>query len=320
MTAPHVTRVEVPTPYTVGPVNLYVVRGDALLLIDTGPITRTGYDLLRTALKRYKATVKDLDAILLTHAHIDHFGMGAILKDRSGARVFGHADDAPFLEGFPDSHLRVIERMGEYSAQHGFPSPLFRRISQAYVGSLSCARAIDVDRTLRGGERLDFGAATLEVVHTPGHTPGSVCYFEPQQRWVFPGDTVLERVTPISFFRGHAAGARLGVGPYLKSLGRIARLSVRRAYPGHRRSYGNWRGAIRQILRHVARHQKAILRALAPGAKSAFEITPQVYPGARAADLWLAFAKTLGILEWLQQSKRVALQDGSADPARFALK
>lgn len=320
MTRWTIRRVEVPSPYTVGPVNCYLLRGDALVMIDPGPLTRAGLQILRDALRGWGARLRDVDAILLTHAHLDHFGMGGLLRDRTGARVYAHAEDRAFMENFPQSHYRLVERLREHSLAHGFPAEEFRRIACLYLSSLECGRPIAVDHYVRGGEALEFGGCRLSVIHTPGHTAGSVCYLDRASCTLFSGDTVLNGQTPIAFFRGHAPHAAIGVSIYLNSLRRLRRLRIEQAMPGHRRPFRGFRRAVRAIERQVDRYGRAILRCLTAGPRTAWEMARELFPSVRGANRWLAFAKTLGVVEHLQERGAIRSRRDSDGTWKHALK
>jgi glyoxylase-like metal-dependent hydrolase (beta-lactamase superfamily II) len=121
-------------------------------------------DKILSALRRHglRCTV-----ILNTHAHIDHVGANHALKERSGARVMLHEADLP-----------LYDNLGVQSQWMGglIPEP---------------PRA-EVDAHLGHGDRVGAGSVTAEVLHTPGHTPGSLCfYLDGKEPLVLSGDTLF---------------------------------------------------------------------------------------------------------------------------------
>ena len=119
-----------------------------------------GTDLILAALSDAKAT---LSMILLTHGHFDHISAVDALRDATGAPVLIHAKDAPMLTDAAANASAVFFGEGQtYRAADGF---------------------------LKGGDALHLGEKTIAVRHTPGHTPGSVCFVTGDA--LFTGDTLF---------------------------------------------------------------------------------------------------------------------------------
>ncbi|MFA5309630.1 MAG: MBL fold metallo-hydrolase [Dehalococcoidales bacterium] len=106
----------------------------------------------------------DIKIIVLTHGHSDHIAALYEIQDQTGAEVAIHVEDADFLEG-----------SGSYSSQFG----------------ISYRTPHPPDRTLREGDEITVGNTTYQVIHTPGHTPGSICLLTAGK--VFTGDTIFHR-------------------------------------------------------------------------------------------------------------------------------
>jgi len=123
-----------------------------------------GGDVPRIEQEIAKAGVK-VEKIWLTHGHVDHAGGAAELKERTGASIEGpHRDDLFLL-----TNLAVVG--------HGY----------GIVGS----RDVMTDRWLDQGDNVRIGEATFEVLHVPGHSPGSVAFFNPAQRFAIVGDALF---------------------------------------------------------------------------------------------------------------------------------
>ena len=105
-----------------------------------------------------------LDYILLTHGHIDHIGGVADLQRRFATAVCLHRNDQVLLQG---------------------------SAAQARMFDLPAPTIFAVDRWISHGDRLTVGEIELEVIETPGHTPGSVCFYLPDRDTLFSGDTLF---------------------------------------------------------------------------------------------------------------------------------
>ena len=106
----------------------------------------------------------DIKIIVLTHGHSDHIAALYDIQDRTGAEVAIHINDADFLEG-----------RGSFSSQFG----------------ISYKTPHPPDRLLREGDEIEIGGISFKVLHTPGHTPGSICLLTAGK--VFTGDTLFRR-------------------------------------------------------------------------------------------------------------------------------
>ena len=85
-----IEKLVVPTPFPVGPINLYLIVDDPVTLVDTGPKTDESRDALEAELARLGFKLADIERVILTHTHEDHCGQAAMIQRASGARVFVH--------------------------------------------------------------------------------------------------------------------------------------------------------------------------------------------------------------------------------------
>lgn len=152
--------------------NVFVLRSkDGYSLIDTGIFMKTKY--LIQILEANGLPLSDLKMILLTHCHCDHIGGAAELVRRSGAKSAAHKNDVSYI-----LQQSVVE--GSY---HDMMLE-----EQKYMRQFHCVLQ-RVDRVLEDGECIDvFGG--LQVIHVPGHTPGSIALYQADQKIMFFGDVI----------------------------------------------------------------------------------------------------------------------------------
>ncbi|MCW3069313.1 MAG: beta-lactamase domain protein, partial [Solirubrobacterales bacterium] len=95
-----IVRLAIPTPFQVGRVNAYLIEDSPLTLIDSGPNSAKALDELEQALAARGHAVEDIELLVISHQHMDHFGLASILARRSGAEVAALEGLAPFLAGY----------------------------------------------------------------------------------------------------------------------------------------------------------------------------------------------------------------------------
>lgn len=165
--------------------NVYIVRGAITALVDTG-VFGTPTNDVTPALASLGLSLGDVDLVVNTHGHFDHLGGNAELKD-AGADIALHRADAPLAESNDNHARRLRELYGAIDADHLRPAR--EAMTMRLLG-----RAVGVDRMLDDGDVVDLGAdVKLTVIHTPGHTGGSVCFFWEAAGLLFTGDSIQGR-------------------------------------------------------------------------------------------------------------------------------
>src|SRR4030095_3708002 len=107
--------ISVPTPFYIGPVNVYLIHEDPLTLIDTGPKTKEAIEALKEGLRRERIRVSDIRRIVLTHAHEDHCGLARSLRDEAkDAEVLVHEWETGHRVGRLEDgmHRNLLARAG----------------------------------------------------------------------------------------------------------------------------------------------------------------------------------------------------------------
>ena len=147
---------------------------------------------------------------LASHVHWDHIG-----GHGSFEKFYVHENEREWIESsFPISREDVLAELGKGELPYGFNS-------KDYTLFQGKASAI-----LRDGDSIDLGGRKLEVIHTPGHSPGHICLWEAERGWLFTGDIV---------YKGSIYADFPSTDPeaLLASIEKIAALPVKRIFPGH---------------------------------------------------------------------------------------
>jgi glyoxylase-like metal-dependent hydrolase (beta-lactamase superfamily II) len=243
--------------------------GAGLVLIDTGWDSEEAWQTLAAGLASIGAGLTDVRGVLVTHMHFDHIGLAGRVRQASGAWVALHPADAAVLAR-PD--YRSAE--GTVAREKEFLQTLGASADEAAAVVGTAEQWAKFTAIARPDRRLDdVPGWKLRALHTPGHTPGHLCFVDERSRRLFSGDHVLPRITPnISVQRADPVGP---LDDYLRSLAKVRDLDVDEVLPAH-----EWRfkGLAERVDAIAAHHEHRLAELLAvirrlPGA------TPWVLAG-----------------------------------------
>jgi len=229
-----------------------IIEGGRAAFVDTG--TARSVPNLLGALAALDIQVERVDYVLLTHVHLDHAGgAGTLMASLPRARIVVHPRGAPHLT---DPGKLVAGTKAVYG-------------EEAYAAQFGDALPIPAERvvTVRDGERLVFGARTLEFLHTPGHALHHLCVLDRDTREVFTGDTfgVSYRESDTAagpFIFPTTSPSQFDPAQLRASVARIAALEPRCAYLTH---YGRV-DAVGKLARDLDTEIEAFARIARAGA------------------------------------------------------
>ena len=213
----------------IGYTNVYYLRmPERGLLVDTGTSHEASFQVLHLALEDLGVDMAATD-IFLTHFHIDHLGLAAAIAAPTTRVFLSAADEALFRERGDGAYRGTMKRrLEEEGFEHADIEQL--RTTDAALIPRKKWPMPDAFRNLAAGDVLRVGPWELEVVDTPGHTPGHQCLYLREAGIMFLGDHVLQNSSPnIAPFPGRADS----LGDYLASLRKVAAFDVRGAAMAH---------------------------------------------------------------------------------------
>jgi glyoxylase-like metal-dependent hydrolase (beta-lactamase superfamily II) len=233
--------------------------GAGLVLLDTGWDADESWQALVAGLAAIGASPQEVRGVLVSHMHFDHVGLAGRVRAASGAWVAMHPADRALLAGprtrdareaveQEAAFLRILGASAGEAAEAAGPAG-------GYAGFLSAAVP---DRELVDGDLADVPGWRLRAVHTPGHTPGHLCFVDEVSKRLFAGDHILPRITPnISLMWGEYQEP---LADYLVSLAKVRDLDVDEIMPAHE---WRFRGLAERADGIAAHHERRLAELLA---------------------------------------------------------
>src|SRR3954471_6679541 len=311
------TAVDIKLPLAhIGSVNAWLLRGDPLTLVDAGPRDDAALWALEQGLRREGVRVEDIELVLATHHHIDHVGLAATIRRRSGAVVAALDRVADYVERYAVEVEQDRRFSRALMAHHGVPDQVVADNEGFWAYLRSRSEDTRVDVRLADGAKIRAGGRTLRLVWRPGHSTTDTLLVDDREGVAFAGDHLLATISSNTEIYA-ADRAEDGRGRsrvrYLDSLRRTARMPLTRLLTGHGAPVTDpGRLAPARVLAH-ARRCGRILAILADGPATAYAIARRLWPAATVAEQPLLVVwEVVGHLELLLASGRVAERVGDS--------
>jgi glyoxylase-like metal-dependent hydrolase (beta-lactamase superfamily II) len=205
-----------------------VVGSEQVVLVDTG-VPETPREAIIPYMKSIGLSPEDLSLVVVTHAHVDHFGGSAELWSASGqrAQIAAHPLEAPYLED-PEGHTRKVWR--RYVEAGLADDELVEKLIQA------SGKPVKVNPLLKGGELFQLGdGLELEIIFVPGHSPGSIAALERKNKVLIQGETLSGVALFDTEGRPVLTGWYEDLEAYLKTIADIASMDWELFVPSHNR-------------------------------------------------------------------------------------
>jgi glyoxylase-like metal-dependent hydrolase (beta-lactamase superfamily II) len=268
-----------PGPFTFKGTCSYIVgRGD-VAIVDPGPADPRHIDALLQAIAGER-----LRYVLVTHTHRDHSPAARLLKEATGAIVAGCAPYAP--------------------------PPDIGVVGPGLDASHDAAYAPDA--SLRDGDRLEVGDATIEALETPGHTANPLCFALSEERALFTGDHIMAWSTTV------IAPPDGSMHDYMESIERLRRRDDDIYWPGHGEPVRDPRRYLRALVHHRRAREAAILKRLDAGDQKIADMVARIYD---AVDKRLHGAAAMTVLAHLEDLVARGVVESEGPPtlsARYA--
>ncbi len=311
LAAAGIHRLAIPTPFAVGRVNLYLVEDEPLTLVDAGPNSGQALDELERALAARGRAIEDIELLVLTHQHMDHIGLAAIIARRSGAEVAALDLVAPYLERYDADMEADDDFAAKTMLRHGLPAEVVHALRAVSASYRAWGASVTVTRPLADGSLLHLRDRTLEVLHRPGHSPSDTVFWDAQRRLLLGGDHLIGHISSNPLLTRPLSGAAVRDGSrpralvaYIKSLRATRAIDIDLVLPGHGDPVADHVRLIDERLTLHARRAAKILGLIAARPSSAYAIAQELWGNVAVTQAYLTLSEVLGHVDLL-------LADGS---------
>ncbi len=308
--APDIYQVRIPLPYLLNHVYCYLLRDSAgWAIVDTGlnwPEARAAWEACFEQLEINPKT--DIQKIVVTHMHPDHFGMAGWFQAQSGAPVYLSAHDR-------DTALRVwyewpdrSEEMRVFFQKCALSEDKIREVIAAGDDTAQLTTPLPDQLERIEGDTITIGDRNFRVIPAQGHSDGQVLFYHEPEGLMISGDQVLMKITPNIGVWPETAPAPLA--RYLASLASLHELPVKLALPGHKTVIHHWQARIKELQAHHE-DRLALLQKAVTSNTTVFEAMCKIFDMSRLTshEVRFALAETLAHLEYLRDAGRIGSQD-----------
>lgn len=296
-------KIEIPTPYAVGDVNAFIVKGDALSIFDVGPKTMEAYDALKWGIRAAGFDMQDIEQVVLTHHHPDHAGW---VDAFPYAEILGHA--------YNDKWLRHDEDFLRYHEQFYSDRLLEHGVPQEYIAkSVHVRRELELvgerplTQILEDGDEVP-GHPGLKAIETLGHAQSHFIFWDEKTHHVIGGDLLLEKITPNPLIEpplDRTVGRTKSLLQYNASLEILRQLPVKMMHTGHGAELEDIPLLIDKRLERQHQQSMKVFELLGDDQLTVVQVTKRLYPAIFQHQLGLTLSKTLGHLDYLEANEYI---------------
>ena len=309
-------RLAIPTPFQVGRVNAYLIEDSPLTLVDSGPNSGKALDELEQALAARGHAIEDIELLIVTHQHIDHFGLASILARRSGAEVAALAPLAPYLRDYREA-AELDDRFAEQTMLlHGIPTDVVTALRAVSASFRAWGSSVDVTRQLHDGDELQLRDRVLRVLHRPGHSPSDTVFLDESRSLMLAADHLIKHISsnpliarPLGAEPGFTGPRPQALVDYIASLRLTRAMELSLVLPGHGEPITDHVALIDQRMRLHDRRAEKIYGLITLAPRTAHEIAIELWGNIAVTQAYLTLSEVLGHVDLLLSERRVVEQE-----------
>lgn len=311
----HAIPIPMPEPPELITANVYAVGKGPVTLIDTGPKTPGSLAFIQRQLKLAGLDINDIERIIITHGHVDHFGLAVGIQETVGHPVscFIHSQDRWRVSSDTFQEVLWSKEADQFMSVAGIPQKEIETVKKRFSSFKTLCDPLSEISTMdmEDGDEFTGDGYSLRLIHTPGHTPGTCCLYESRQKILFSGDHIIKHITPNPFIelkRHHLCDPNYqSLRAYSESLDKLTGLKVRFVFPGHGEYIEDLLDIISTYRVHHRERMELVWNALKKKSRPLYDIIDDVFAYVPEGHLFLAISEIFVHLEILINEGRAEL-------------
>lgn len=311
--ADDIYQLRLPLPFVLNHVNVFLLHGKSgWTIVDCGINWEAGRKIWHYAFETLGISGADIEKIVITHVHPDHFGLAGWLYQlaKDAGREIKIYTSPREDQQMQDIWLGERLDFNVWLQHNGMPSSMTRDVDASMGDTYEMTLPHPpVFQHIEAGQAVQLGAREFMPYHAPGHSDGQLVFHDESDKLMLSGDHVLMKITPnIGLWEKTDPDP---LGQFMDSLQSLRHLDVRLALPGHRRVIEDWSGRIGELLHHHEHRLDQVVDAMESGEHTPYTVCNRIFETERfSPHEWrFAMAETLAHLEYLRVEGKIK-QDG----------
>ncbi|HEX6594381.1 MAG TPA: MBL fold metallo-hydrolase [Bacillota bacterium] len=298
-----IQQLTVPTPFAVGDVHVYVIKGDTLSIVDAGVKTEEAWIALKAQLKECGYTPHDIEQVILTHHHPDHIGL---TEKFPRAQIIAHKNVDPWLTRDQLYFNHYEQFFSDCLVAFGVPKQVHQPFLNHLHEPLQYAGEGQVTVTINEGDRLP-GHHDWQVIDTKGHAQTHVSFLNTSNGTFIGGDHLLHHISSNPLLEPPPPLEKERPKPILQyraNLKKCLQLGIQTVLPGHGKTFSSieLEQLIENRLFKQEKRARDVLTLLQDKPQTPFEICRKIFPQQYKTQLDLTMSETIGQLDFLEDN------------------
>lgn len=272
-----IEKIELPTNFPIGPVNVYLVFGEKLTLIDAGIKTEQAWNELLDSLKSLGLTLQEIEQIVLTHHHNDHMGLLEWILEKNPVPVYAHKDTETYL-----ADQAYMKWSGAFFEKLFYEFGLSKDVAKEWAyrkRDRDLLAGLKIEKGLQEGDSVP-GLPGWEVIETQGHSQDHISLYHAKEQILICGDHIIDDIHVGIFLDAPHPGEQRAkpLLQYVENLKKCLKLPIKITYSGHGPDIYDLSRFIYTQFERTENRARRVKNVLAKGEATGLDIVKEMYP------------------------------------------